>query len=195
MTGITRFGTALFDGAVAWHVPGHAPDAIAVAVADEAILVGDTILPEITPHPTRESFYLKTGFLLKPLYDKAEQVYGIRAYIRSLKRLLEIGRRSPDIIVLPAHRLFYQNRWNHLSLKGRVEELLAHHVQRCGDILDLMKSGHRAAQKMAEAYFEPRLLRNYGIYMAINEIVCHCELLAAAGDLVDVGGWAVRGDR
>ncbi|MEJ2726013.1 MAG: MBL fold metallo-hydrolase, partial [Deltaproteobacteria bacterium] len=37
-----------------WHLPGHSPDSLAVLVGDEAVIVGDTLLPDISPWPTTE---------------------------------------------------------------------------------------------------------------------------------------------
>jgi glyoxylase-like metal-dependent hydrolase (beta-lactamase superfamily II) len=184
---INRFGVPLYDDVTIHHLPGHCPDAIAIQIGEEAMLVGDVVLPEITPHPTRESDYRMTCGVLKPLYEKAEQIYGLRAYIRSLKKLLEMAEQYPDMLVLPAHRLYYMNRWNSLSLRGRVEELIEHHVQRCADLLLILKNGPKTAKEIALDHFEPRLLRGFGIYMAINEVLSHCELLSVSGDIVMEG--------
>jgi glyoxylase-like metal-dependent hydrolase (beta-lactamase superfamily II) len=180
---IPRFGNPLFDGITVHHLPGHCPDAIAVMVGEEAILVGDIILPEITPHPTLESHYRMTGGILKPVYERGDQIYGLRIYIRTLKKLLEIAKQYPDILVLPAHRLFCMRRWNGLSLRDRTAELIEHHIQRCADILALLKGGPKTAKEIALEYFEPRLLRGFGILMAINEILSHSELLSISGDV------------
>ncbi|MCU0822455.1 MAG: MBL fold metallo-hydrolase [Spirochaetes bacterium] len=50
-------GSALDEDIIIHHVPGHSPDSIAIQIGDEAILVGDTVLPEITPFPSMESFF------------------------------------------------------------------------------------------------------------------------------------------
>jgi glyoxylase-like metal-dependent hydrolase (beta-lactamase superfamily II) len=185
--GIGAFGKPLFDNITIHHVPGHCPDAIAVMVGKEAILVGDTILPEITPHPTREDYYRMTGNVLQSMYLRADQLYGLRIYLRSLKKLLKIAKRYPEIVVLPAHRLFYMNRWNGLSLGKRVEELLEHHLQRCADFLIILKERPKTAQEIAVEYFEPRLLKGFGINMAISEVLSHCELLSVSGDVIMEG--------
>jgi len=176
------------DGVSIYHLPGHCPDSIAVRVGEEAILVGDVILPDITPHPTREAYFTRTREVLKPLGMKADQLYGVKAYIRSLKKLREIGERFPDILVLPAHRIFYMDRWNGISLKGRIDEVLEHHVQRCSGLLDALKDGPKTAGEMALIHFEPRLLRGTGIFMAIEEVLSHCELLVECGDMVQGSG-------
>lgn len=40
-----------------YHAPGHSPDSLSVLLGSEAIIVGDTVLPEITPFPSREAFF------------------------------------------------------------------------------------------------------------------------------------------
>jgi glyoxylase-like metal-dependent hydrolase (beta-lactamase superfamily II) len=56
----------LDDGVSVIHVPGHSPDAVALRIDDEVVLVGDTILPDITPHPTREEMFEFTRDFLPP---------------------------------------------------------------------------------------------------------------------------------
>ncbi len=169
------------------HVPGHCPDSVAVMVGQEAIMVGDTLLPDITPHPTREEFFGLVRQLFPPQYQEAQELYGLRAYLRSVKRLGEIGRAHPDISVFPAHRLFYGGRWNGLILKDRAAQLVQHHIQRCSDILGILKGGPKTALEIATEYFEPRFLKGPGARMAENEILAHCELLQASGDIVGAG--------
>lgn len=189
---IGAFGVPLYGDITVHHLPGHCPDAVAIQIGEEAILVGDTILPEITPHPTRESCFRMTGPILKDLYEKADQIYGLRAYIRSLKKLMKIAERYPDILVLPSHRLYYMSKWNSISLRDRTEELIEHHIQRCADILRILDQGSKTAMEISLEHFEPRLLRGFGIYMAINEVLSHCELLSVSGDVIMEGEKIVR---
>ena len=93
-----------------YHVPGHSPDSLAILLGDEAIIVGDTILPGITPVPSRETFFRDVRKVLEPEYTSAQSIYGLTAYIKSLKKLRGIGQKFPDLLVLPAHRLFYDGR-------------------------------------------------------------------------------------
>lgn len=165
------------------HLPGHAPDALTIVVDDEAVLVGDTILPDITPHPTREQFFDLTRGMLAAEYVEAQQLYGLRTYVRSLKTLKNIAAEQDRTIVLPGHRLFYKNQWNQLELAARADELLDHHVQRCSDILDLLSDGPLAPEDIATRYFEPSLLEGFGIHLAVNEILSHCELMEITRDL------------
>jgi glyoxylase-like metal-dependent hydrolase (beta-lactamase superfamily II) len=176
------------EGGVSFlNVPGHCPDSLAVILGDEAIMVGDSVLPDITPHPTREDFFGLVRRILPPHYSEADQLYGLRAYLRSVKKLGEIGRAYPEILVLPAHRLFYGGRWNGIVLEDRVRELVQHHIERCSDILGILKSGPKTALEIAKEHFEPRFLKGPGIRMAENEVLAHCELLMISGDIVAAG--------
>jgi glyoxylase-like metal-dependent hydrolase (beta-lactamase superfamily II) len=169
------------------HVPGHSPDALALILGGEAILIGDTVLPGITPWPTQEAFFYPVKEILSPDYTHAQEIFGLRAYIRSLKRLKEIGADFGELLVLPAHRLFYANHWNEVDLGERVDELLEHHIQRCSAVLDIVRQEQKTATEIAREHFEERQLKGYGILMAENEIVSHCELLEACGDVRRAG--------
>lgn len=165
------------------HLPGHSPDAEAFQIGQEALIVGDNLLPEITPHPTQEAYYRRTGRILPGEYDRPEMIYGLRVYLRSLKRLQALGREFPEMIVLPAHRLFYANRWHRIELKKRSEEIIEHHVQRCAAILDILDDGPRTLEQIVSAHFEPNLLKGYGSKIAENEARSHLELLEHSGDV------------
>jgi glyoxylase-like metal-dependent hydrolase (beta-lactamase superfamily II) len=165
------------------HVPGHAPDALAILIGGEALIIGDTLLPDITPWPSQELFFDGVQRILRPTYPTAESVYGLRAYIRSLKRLDVMAKELPHLMVLPAHRLFYNNRWNPMDVGKRVRELIGHHVDRCADILKILEDGRKTAREIARKHFDERLLKGAGILMAENEIVSHCELMMASGDV------------
>lgn len=178
---IEGFGSG---GIEVYHTPGHSPDAISITLGGDAILAGDTVLPGITPHPSREAIFRRTGPVLASLGMRADQLYGIRAYIRTLKKLLALGSRRPDMLVLPAHRLYHDGRWNGTTLKERAEALIDHHLQRCAAFLEALKDAPRTTREVAEVSFEPRLLKDMGIHMAVNEVLCHFELLALSGDAV-----------
>ena len=180
-----------------YHLPGHSPDAIAIVVNDEVIIVGDTVLPGITPIPSREDFFEDVREILKPHISNAQSVYGLRAYIRSLKQLRGIGAKSPDVLILPAHRLFYNNHWNEINLKTRIDELIGHHIERCADVLRILKQGPKTAKDVAVEHFEAPLLKGFGIMMAENEVISHCELLIAFQDVVVErdGRFAATGSR
>jgi glyoxylase-like metal-dependent hydrolase (beta-lactamase superfamily II) len=178
-----------------YHLPGHSPDALAILIGGEALIVGDTVLPEITPFPSREAFFDQVREILAPQYTRGQSIYGLRAYIRSLRKLEQIGRALTDLLVLPGHRLFYNNHWNEIDLQLRINELVEHHIDRCADILRILKQGPKTAREIAAAHFEEHLLKGVGMMMAENEVLSHCELLCASNDVLLVGdkGFAVTG--
>lgn len=185
--GIQEIGdteSKLSENARVYHVPGHSPDCVAILVNGEAIFVGDTVLPEITPYPSREALFQDVSEILSPQAISAQSVYGLRAYIRSLNKLGNIGEQTGELLVLPAHRLFYNNQWSGIDLKLRIKELIEHHIKRCSDILRILKRGPKTAKQIAVEHFEARLLKGFGILMAENEILAHCELLGACQDVV-----------
>lgn len=189
-------GHCILSAAVqTYHVPGHSPDALAVRLGEEAILVGDTVLPEITPFPSREAFFHQTRMALAPEYTRVHAVYGLRAYLRSLRKMMEIGNRFPGVVAFPAHRLFRDHHWNEINIEARAEEIIVHHIQRCADLLKILKQRPATAREMAVEYFPPSRLQGMGIFMGENEVLSHCELLSAAGDVLPEEGdrFAVTG--
>ncbi len=177
----------LGDGITTHHLPGHSPDCLAVQIGDEAILVGDIILPDITPWPTREAQYDEIAEVVDHLYRKPSAIFGLKRYLKSLKRLAEIAENHPDILVLPAHRMYYNDHWNSLQLGRRVNETIQHHVDRCGAILGIVNTGVMTVDDIVQAYFEEHLLKGQGRFMAENEIMSHCEVLVTCGDMVALG--------
>jgi len=174
----------------ACHMPGHSPDCLAVRLGEEAIIVGDIILPDISPWPTRKSLFDEVAAVIKPDYTNAAAIFGLGRYIQSLKELIKIACDNPAMIVLPAHRFYYHGHWNPVDLENRAKELLEHHVERCGAIIDILNNGAKTAEEIAAAHFEERLLEGFGGIMAANEIVSHCELLIDSGDVAPVNGKA-----
>ena len=170
------------------HLPGHSPDCLAVRLGEEAIVVGDIILPDISPWPTRKALFDEVAEVIKPDYTEAAAIFGLQRYIRSLKQLIKIAGENPGLLVLPAHRFYYNGRWNPVDLENRAKELLEHHIQRCGAIIDILNNGARTAEEIAGIHFEERLLEGFGSIMAANEIESHCELLIDIGDVALVNG-------
>ena len=44
------------------------------------------------------------------------------------------------------------------------------------------------AEEIAQEHFDPKLLEGFGSLMAANEVISHCELLIASGDVAEIGG-------
>ena len=120
---IERIGdetTELDNGVATMHLPGHSPDSLAVMLNDEALIVGDVVLPDITPWPTRLEQYEEVSGILAPLYPHAGSLFGLKRYLASLHKLLNIAEQFPDIAVFPAHRLYYREQWNLIRLEERL---------------------------------------------------------------------------
>jgi glyoxylase-like metal-dependent hydrolase (beta-lactamase superfamily II) len=184
--------TALGTGVAALHLPGHSPDCLAVMLGEEAVLVGDIVLPGITPWPTREAAHAEVAAVIGEDYADPQALFGLRRFIRSLNTLRQAAAANPDVLVLPAHRLYFKGGWNGLRLEERVDELIAHHVARSGAILDALRPGPKTAGEIADTYFEQRLLKGLGRFMAVNEILSHLELLETAGDVAAAEGGRVE---
>ncbi|MGC8495156.1 MAG: MBL fold metallo-hydrolase, partial [Syntrophobacteraceae bacterium] len=170
------------------HTPGHSPDAVALFIDGEALLPGDTILPGITPHPSQERFFDIVRPALPKKWREAQELFGLRAYIRSLAKIGQMAGASGDVLVLPSHRLYYRDQFNHIGLKERIGELLQHHFDRCSDFLRILAAGPQSLQEVARQHFRPELLKGHGIHLASDEVASHCELLAASGDAVFLEG-------
>ena len=132
--------------------------------------------------------YDEVAKVIQPDYTEPEAVFGLQRYIKSLKKLGELAMQHPDMIVLPAHRVFYAGQWNGLQLADRVNGLIQHHVDRCAAILEILGTGLKSAEEIAREHFEESLLEGFGSMMAANEIVSHCELLSKSGDVISVDG-------
>ncbi len=177
------------------HLPGHSPDCLAVLLGTEAVIVGDVVLPDISPWPTREEMFAEVAGIVHPQYKNPESIFGLQRYIKSLKQLKDIGRRHSDLLVLPAHRMYYAGRWNGIQLADRIAELIQHHIERCAAIITILSGGPKTAQEIAREHFEERLLEGFGSLMATHEIISHCELLIKSGDVtaVEPKGYASTG--
>lgn len=177
----------LMPGVTTYATPGHSPDSLSTVINNEAILVGDTILPEISPWPTTLQLYDRIAGVLDGWDPKT--IFGLNAYIRSLHKLKQIGIEAGPLWVLPAHRLYYRDVWNDLDLVGRIDALFEHHRNRCAAILNILQSSAMQAEEIALQLFPEHLLKGPGKRMAANEIVSHLELMASTGDItVDKSG-------
>jgi glyoxylase-like metal-dependent hydrolase (beta-lactamase superfamily II) len=181
---IAEGAAGLGEGTEVFFHPGHNLDCLSIRVGEDILIVGDTLLPDITPWPSQEAFFHNVRDVLAPHYHRAEDVSGLKAYLRTLKKLQGMARERPGLIILPGHRLFYGNQWNEMDLEKRTGELIQHHILRCGDILQIVQEGPKTATEIARAHFEAPLLRGLGMLMAQNEVLSHCELLMASGDVV-----------
>jgi len=168
---------------VTCHLPGHNPDCLAVILGEEAVIVGDILLPQITPWPTRLEMYDEIAGVVGSMFPEPNEILGLHRYLKSLKYLRRLGTEHPDMKVFPAHRFYYGGCWNIIDLRQRIDELIDHHLQRCAHIVEIVSKGHGTAEEIVQGHFDPSLLKGPGKHMATNEILSHCELLLEWGDL------------
>jgi glyoxylase-like metal-dependent hydrolase (beta-lactamase superfamily II) len=180
--------TQLAPDVCTYHLPGHSPDCLAVQLGEDAIIVGDIILPDISPWPTRKAMFDEVAQVIRPAYTDAAAIFGLSRYIRSLKTLIQVADDHPGLLVLPAHRLYYNDRWNPTDLANRANELIAHHIDRCGAIIEILNGPPKTSEEIAKDHFDDRLLEGFGTLMAANEIISHCELLIECGDVITADG-------
>ncbi len=174
---------SLGDNIEIMYLPGHSPDAIAIIIDSAIAIVGDNVLARISPAPsTLASFHL-VGGIFSGSKPKIKQAFGLSSYIRSLKTLELLGNDHPDIFTLPAHRLYYDDKWNDFSLQDRSREIIDHHIQRCRALLKIINSEPRTVEEVMKAHFRPSLLEGIGSFLAKNEIKSHLELLVASSDI------------
>jgi glyoxylase-like metal-dependent hydrolase (beta-lactamase superfamily II) len=178
------------------HAPGHTPDEIYATLdgldstgSPQVVFTGDHVLPEITPHPTTKTRYSKDIKRLLPAeYHHEDSFYGLATYLRSLKKVVDLG---PEVVVLPAHRLFSKNRFN-LQTTHRAGEIIQHHAQRLGRILHRLGQQPASLEEITRGIFARRKLIGGNLYAALSEVVAHVELLQDTGDLEVTEGGRLR---
>jgi glyoxylase-like metal-dependent hydrolase (beta-lactamase superfamily II) len=166
--------------------PGHSPDAICVVLEDEVIFTGDTLLPDITPHPTLSSDFEANRRILPDSYRYENTVYGLMNYIKSLHKLTNLTPQP--IAIFPGHRLFYNGGFNLIhSQYGRAREIIQFHIERCRDILRIMDTKPIGLDAIASQHFPASSLVGVGKIMARDEIMAHVEVMENCGDVCWVG--------
>jgi hydroxyacylglutathione hydrolase len=166
--------------------PGHTPDTICIVFEDEVIFTGDTVLPEITPHPTLSDTFEINRRILPDSYSQENTVYGLINYCNSLHTLTELSPQPAA--VFPGHRLFYGGKFNLIqSLSGRAREIIRFHIDRCRAILRIIGRKPTTLETIIHRHFSKSSLAGAGILMARNEIIAHLEVMEASGDVRRIG--------
>ena len=167
--------------------PGHSPDSTCIILEGEVIFTGDTILPDITPHPSRAYAFQVNRRILPEGYGAKNTVYGLMIYIKSLNNIASLACQ-PIEATFPAHRLFYNGKFNLIhSSSGRAMEIIQFHIDRCRDILRITDGKPTGIKDIAIQHFTPELLAGEGERMAQHEIMAHIEVLKECGDICWVG--------
>ena len=176
----------LGEGIDVIHLPGHSPDAVAVLINPDIVFVGDNVLPHISPMPSRNESYQLLAGVFPGNWPEVRQAFGLTAYLRSLKTLTALGIERSELLTLPGHRLYYDDQWNDFPLEARALEIENHHIERCGDILEIIRTQPKSVDEITTAHFEPSQLEGMGAGMAKNEIESHLEFLMDSSDVKPV---------
>ena len=145
--------------------PGHDPGHICLYESTHKILFsGDHVLPVITP-----SVGLQTDSALNPLGD----------FLNSLN----LVKHLDVTLVLPAHEQTFTD------LKGRVNEIIAHHAHRDAEIMAAMNGEARTAYEISTVItWMPSLggkkfveLSPWDKRMAVMETLAHLKVMKDAG--------------
>jgi len=163
--------------------PGHSPDSLCVVLENEVIFTGDTVLPDITSQPTLEFAYEVNRRILPEEYRQTNDIYGLMNYIKSLAKIARLGCQ-PLSATFPAHRLFYNGRFNLLDSRQRAEEIIQFHIDRCQDILRIIDGSPTDIKDIIVRHFPPSRLTGMGKSLADNEIRAYLEIMEECGDVI-----------
>ena len=162
--------------------PGHSPDSLCIVLEDEAIFTGDTLLPDITAHPSLAYAFKVNHLILPEEYRQRNEVYGLMNYIKSLNKVACLAAQ-PIKATFPAHRLFYNGRFNLFDSSERAKEVIRFHIDRCRDILRIINGKPAGIKDIAVQHFPPSRLAGMGKALAVNEIMAHIEIMESCGDI------------
>jgi len=172
------------------HTPGHTPDSICIVLENEMIFTGDTVLPEITPHPSLAEYFYTDNFILPEHCRDTNDIYGLMSYIKSLQKVAQLTEGN-NFITLPAHKLYSRGKFNLInSCEERAREIIQFHIDRCDDIIRIIGNRPVGIKEIVVNHFPARQLRGYGKMLAEKEIMAHLEILEESGDIqwVETGG-------
>jgi len=165
------------------HTPGHTPDSICVILENEVLFPGDSLLPDITPHPSLANAFEVNFQILPEEYRRRNSIYGLMNYIESLNRIAFLPYQ-PLEATFPGHRLYYDGRFNLIhNPSDRAKEIIQFHMDRCRSILEIAQDRDSTLKEIARQYFPPSLLKGGGESMAIRELTAHTEILEDCEDI------------
>jgi glyoxylase-like metal-dependent hydrolase (beta-lactamase superfamily II) len=143
---------------------GHAPEQVMLLCRQARLFFpADQVLARISPNISVHAY--------EPESDP------LAAYLVSLAALR--AAISDDVLVLPTHNMpFY-------GLHQRVDELMAHHRQRCAQIATACRRAPHSATDLLPVVF-PRTLDEHQMGFAFGEVVAHIRYMLGRGDLVAV---------
>jgi glyoxylase-like metal-dependent hydrolase (beta-lactamase superfamily II) len=139
---------------------GHAPELAALYCAETGVLIaGDQILPRISPNIS-----------VPPHEPEGDP---LARYLRSLDKF---RRALPsETLVLPSHNLPFR------GVHARIDELAAHHRERCDEALAACVRPQSAAE-LLPVLFRRKLDRHQTAF-ALGESLAHLHYLYGQGEL------------
>lgn len=160
---VLRIGGRDFE---VWTGAGHAPEQVMlVCRAAGLFFAADQVLARISPNISVHAY--------EPEGDP------LAAYLASLAAL-KAGVPG-GVLVLPGHNLpFY-------GLHPRIDQLMAHHQDRCGLIASACRTAPRSAADLLPVVFK-RSLDAHQTGFAFGEIVAHLRYMRQRGELSSVSG-------
>ncbi|WP_435333447.1 MBL fold metallo-hydrolase [Haloarchaeobius sp. TZWWS8] len=152
------------------RVEGHAPGEVTFSYddgGDYVGVVGDNVLPDITPNP----------FLQPPPEAGADRPRVLPRYNESLARQRDAGYD----LLLPGHREPITDP------TGRIEEMLAAHESRSRDVLELLDGPTTAVDVMHGLFDDLPVTEQFS---GMSEAIGHLDVLEERGDVArrEAGG-------
>jgi glyoxylase-like metal-dependent hydrolase (beta-lactamase superfamily II) len=161
-------GSVIEIGGREWQVivgEGHAPELACLYCAETGVLIaGDQILPRISPN------------ISVPPHEPDGDP--LARYLESLVKLR--GALPADTLVLPSHNLPFRGVWT------RIDELAAHHQERCGEAIDACQRPITAAELVPIMFHRP--LDRHQTAFALGEALAHLNYLVGGGELARATG-------
>lgn len=157
-------GMSLQIGEHAWRCIagyGHAPEHIALfCPALNVLISGDMVLPRISTNIS--------------VYDTEPEANPLPLYLNSIRAMR--AALPADALVLPSHGKPFT------GLHRRIEQLLAHHDERCAEVLQACAGAPRTAAELLPLLFK-RDLDMQQTTFALGEAVAHVHALQGDGQL------------
>ena len=163
-------GDTLRIGARAFDIlsgGGHAPEQLMLySAADDLLLCADQVLARITPNVS-----------VQPIEPDGDP---LGLFLRSLGAL---RRTLPArTLLLPGHGLPF------LGLHERVDELVAHHEQRCDAIRGSCRGGGRSVIELLPVLFDRKIDDPHQMGFAFGEALAHVNFMLRHGQLRSIDG-------
>ncbi|MCV2217256.1 MBL fold metallo-hydrolase [Thauera sp. Sel9] len=157
-----RHGSILPIDGREWRVIvgyGHAPEHASLYCAELGVLIsGDMLLPRIS---TNVSVHAATP------HDDA-----LGYFLDSIQELCNL---PDDTLVLPSHGRPFK------GIRSRVEQLVAHHRERCAALQAECRSARTAGEVLTTLF--PRELDTHQVMFAMGEAIAHLNYLEERGEL------------